>query len=475
MADEDPDNEKRANGISYVLFYVVLFFAYWFGSRQFDKDGDGDFDPDDVQAYLAEKGFLSRKKAPQGKGDKASKRSQPRAKEKQTTNQEVGDAAEGATADGKDVAEGDSPENGAKMGGSISFFDRDGDGDVDLTDMLESKVEGGMAQEDTILKEMQQGRLIPWFIIFECLAVLLLWLSFALKTSSEKGSDPLNLKAGLDDLAESMTDLRLSGPNCEDYRPQAWRWWTYQFTHVGASHALMNCFLAIMLGVPLEGAHGHIRLIIMFNIGVFGGACMHFVNDAHTVVVGCSGGCYALIGIHIGDLVMNWSQKKYRIPTLVFLAILVGMDVGSYLLSMSSEHSSHSAHMGGGIAGVIIGCIVCKNLKSAWYEKYVVAVLAVVGIALTGLCMAWLFIAEAGPLNFWEFQAGETGWCWWRQVWNPEIDEVKWSCVRCGTLDCIDKVKEQLYLKNVSLEVCDNSPSGYLELPTLFATDPRRR
>ena len=31
-------------------FPQVLFFAFWFGSARFDMDGDGDFDPEDVQA-----------------------------------------------------------------------------------------------------------------------------------------------------------------------------------------------------------------------------------------------------------------------------------------------------------------------------------------------------------------------------------------------------------------------------------------
>merc|ERR1719401_546484 len=113
-------------------------------------------------------------------------------------------------------------------------------------------------------------------------------------------------------MAPGWTDLRLAGSACEDYRPQAWRWLTYQFTHGGALHALMNAFMLAMLGVPLEGLHGHLRILLMFNCGVLGGAASHVINDAHRPLVGCSGGVYALIGVHVAELAMNWSEKRFR-------------------------------------------------------------------------------------------------------------------------------------------------------------------
>jgi len=163
----------------------------------------------------------------------------------------------------------------------------------------------------------------------------------------------------LDSFAPEMTDLRLAGPECQDYRAQVWRWLTYQFTHVGASHVLMNVFLNIVLGIPLEGMHKWWRLAIMFNFGVFGGACCYFVTDAHTPVVGCSGGCYALIGIHIADQVMNWRQKRFRIPVIAMLFLLVGIDVLTYAMSTDDGSKSHAAHVGGAIAGLIIGVLAC--------------------------------------------------------------------------------------------------------------------
>jgi len=301
------------------------------------------------------------------------------------------------------------------------------------------------------LIEKQQ---VPWFITLECLVCFGLWFFFAIKGGVNSDADPLQIKAGLDNIAPEMTDLRWAGPNCEDYRVQPWRWLSYQFTHVGAMHVLMNIFLCMMLGIPLEGLHGALRMVLMFNVGVLGGSFFYFLTDGHTAVVGCSGGCYALIGIHVADLIMNWKQKKFRLPTLVFLFLLVAVDVFSYAMSLSSENASHAAHIGGGIAGVIIGVLICKNLKMYRHEKVLMVILFFLGLGLAAFSLYWIFSAETGPLNMIEKSEGQTGYCWVRQVYLPSVDETQWLCVRCGTTKCIEEWSAQKYLETVSLLVC---------------------
>merc|ERR1719401_2441905 len=144
----------------------------------------------------------------------------------------------------------------------------------------------------------------------------------------------------------------------------------------------MNVILNTVLGVPLEGLHGFRRMLLMYNIGVFGGALCYFVNDSHTTVVGMSGGCYALIGMHLADLTMNWAQKKFRKPILLFLVILVGIDFLSSFLALSSENSSHSAHLGGAIAGCMIGILIGKNLKVKCWERILQGFVLFLGVGL---------------------------------------------------------------------------------------------
>merc|ERR1711972_546199 len=118
-----------------------------------------------------------------------------------------------------------------------------------------------------------------------------------------------------DSIWPGMTDLRITDEtDCADYRAQAYRWFTYQFSHVGLGHVCMSVFLNLVIGLPLNGFHGNLRMLFMYNIGVLGGACGWMVCDLHAATVGMSGGCYALIGISLADLCMNWHEKKFRKP-----------------------------------------------------------------------------------------------------------------------------------------------------------------
>merc|ERR1740130_1595199 len=100
----------------------------------------------------------------------------------------------------------------------------------------------------------------------------------------------------------------------------------------------------------------------MFNAGVFGGACNCLLCDSHSPVIGMSGGCYALLGMILADLIINWKQKKFRTATLVFLSVLAWMDFVTAWMSTESG-KSNTAHLGGYIAGTIMGILIGENLK----------------------------------------------------------------------------------------------------------------
>lgn len=403
---------------TYLVYYTLLFFAHWFGVQRFDVDGDGDFDPEDVEAYFIDKSHAMRnfRRSAQAASRKDAKTSSMR-----------------------QVAASSQTSVASRARGNF--------------DNICSKTDGE-AEEDIMVTNLFEKQRLPWFIIIESFLVFGLWVVFAILRSQETGKDPLLLQAGLDSISVGTTDLRISDTNCRDYRTEIWRWWTYQFTHIGAMHALMNVFLNFVLGVPLEGIHGHLRMFLMYNFGVFGGACCYFATDAHATVVGCSGGCYALIGIHVADLIMNWSQKKFRVPMLFFIIVLAVGDALSHFLSLSAERASHSVHLGGVSAGLVIGCLIGKNLKVLRCEKVLMAILGVVGGTLITFCLTWLFVQQGGPRSIWEAMAGESGWCWVRQIFSTKVNPLRYECIRCGTQACIDEWSALGNISRVSLKAC---------------------
>mmetsp|Transcript_36763 Transcript_36763/g.104651 ORF Transcript_36763/g.104651 Transcript_36763/m.104651 type:complete len:455 (+) Transcript_36763:75-1439(+) len=326
------------------------------------------------------------------------------------------------------------------VGRWLGMEEEDDEGAVDVFAFMKSRV-SGVAMEMVALKKLVKGRIYPVFVLIECSVCLGLWLTFALLESGQGDTDFVNTKAGLDSIWETWTDLRFWGRECQDFRPQVWRWFTYQFTHDGIMHVLLNCFLVVVLGIPLEGMHGHVRMLYMFNVGVFGGACCSMVLDTHTVVVGCSGGCYALIGIHLADLILNWSQKKFRLPTLLLVVILIFVGLLSAWTSLSPEGTSHTAHLGGGIAGLFVGLTIVRNIKVEHCERYIIATCWVLSIASAIFCLSWLFAQDGGPRTTLEALAGEKGWCWYAQMLDSSLKPAQWRCVRCGSTECVRSFK----------------------------------
>jgi len=255
-----------------------------------------------------------------------------------------------------------------------------------------------------------------------------------------------NNKAGLDTISPGWSDLRLFGDSCEDLRFQCWRWFTYQFTHFDVSHVTMNCLMNVMLGIPLEGLHGSLRMLVMFNAGVLGGALAYMVHDAHTAVSGMSGGCYALIGMHLADLTINWSQNKFRKPTAALLLVLIGVELLTYGFGKGS--TSHAAHFGGFAAGWLIGLLIGRNLVIKRYEVVLQGLSLVVGIGLILLSSIWMSTKEA-PQNVYE----GSGWCWARQVFLKQSDA--WACVRCADRACVDRWSAQEDVRTVSVAACE--------------------
>jgi len=331
-------------------------------------------------------------------------------------------------------------------------LDSNHDGKVDMKDVFESYVAERYRHETSF--EVQR---VPTFVILQCSTAGLLWLIFAAKQSAEgRGSFWMQI-AGLDGFSEGWSVLRLDN-ECEDLRLEIWRWLTYQFTHRGYWHVLMNIVITLLLGPALEGLHGTLRMAVMFNAGVFGAACAFFVGDAHTATVGMSGGCYALMGMRLADLILNWEQRKFRKPILLMLIALVAVDVMAYVIGDEDDaeaSASHSAHVGGAIAGVIVGVALGKNIAFTGIERYAATTALLIGAIASLFCVLWLAL-HPEPQNLWEADA----WCWARQVYNKDKYGPNWVCVACQSQACIDTYLQEKYVQKVAAKVCDDNWYG---------------
>lgn len=451
-AQPDKDQEVKIKLHHKAVYYFIMFFAHWFGQGRFlDFDGDDDFDPEDVAMVAKDPSVLlkhfTRTKSNLSKAPSTTSKSGSMT----TKSQSSGSApAEPATAAGAD-------DQGAQQADDGNALDRNHDGQVNLLDLLESdvdKVQGlhSQGEEMQVLEAYRSGQQKPVFVAIQSILTFVAWFILAIITD---GGDFLNAKAGLASFDEELFDLRVT-TDCEDNRFQVWRWFTYQWTHIGISHVAMNTLLLILFGIPLEGVHGSLKLCLMFNIGVLGGACCTFLSDVSSPVVGMSGGDYALMGMTLADLVMNWHQKKFRKPTAFLVITLAALDMLVYN-SGSKENTSHSGHFGGYVAGTLIGMVAGHNYAWSGFERKLQVTAFVIGAICFVFCVTWSW-AQWPPRTLWtpEDQIG----CWIRAVWDPTMYNTNdWVCVRCSDDACINSYASMQYIEEVSADWCNDNPA----------------
>lgn len=346
----------------------------------------------------------------------------------------------------------------AKFGDSDDDDDEEG-GEVwtGVTNLISSKVEGE-AFTDVIL----ESEIFPFFILSQTAVALLLWM-ITVQMEAPPGEEKTswtNSLGGLERFWPGQTDLQLQD-NCDDYRGHVWRWLTYQYSHVGITHIGSNCALNLILGVPLELLHGSWKACLMYNIGVLGGALAYFAGDARNAVVGMSGGCYSLIGLHLAYTIINWAQRRYRKVVVFSLILLVAVDMSLALgvLDRSGRAKpSNSAHLGGAIAGLVMGIVLGENLRVKPWEVTLKWVMLALGIILATFCLAWGMIWVPAPIH-----DSADRFCWYSKVYNATLwtsgTETYWRCVRCADQACIDRWSLQEWTATTTRELC--STVGY--------------
>lgn len=349
------------------------------------------------------------------------------------------------------------------------FFDANGNGKLDPWDLpgaalgmqvagdrdAESGAQADGSAAGSGAQDPVQMQKLPLFVILQTTAVLGPWIIEIFKQMGGAGGDRglLDMKVGFESLFPGSTDLLLT-KDCEDYRGEFWRWITYQWTHVGITHVLTNTLLNVTVGIALEGFHGTWITALIFNVGVFGGAMIYRVVDAHDSVVGMSGGCYALLGMFLATTLMNWNQMKYPRMRLFYAVLIAAVDLLQASLVAPEEDNSvpsYSVHFGGYITGLILGITQGRNLVLEEWERTIRWIAMGIGFVLFIFCFSWGLVWA--PRNIFESE----GWCWARQVNSIQLfGDESWHCVKCASEDCVNFYEALYYVSQVSVSLCDD-------------------
>ncbi|XP_070492524.1 rhomboid-related protein 2 isoform X3 [Chironomus tepperi] len=174
-------------------------------------------------------------------------------------------------------------------------------------------------------------------------------------------------------------------------REEAWRFVTYMFVHVGVMHILMNLIVQLFLGTALELVHCWWRVALVYLSGVLAGSMGTSIANPRIYLAGASGGVYALITAHIATIIMNWQEMEYAFLQLFVFLVFCGTDIGFSVyrhITDPFDRVGYMAHLCGGIAGLLVGIGVLRNLNVRPYEKKLwwIAITLYSALMISGIC-----------------------------------------------------------------------------------------
>lgn len=87
---------------------------------------------------------------------------------------------------------------------------------------------------------------------------------------------------------------------------------------------------------------------------------------------------------------------EFAVPRLIFLVVLLGTDLGVALYNRygntgidSTSRVSYVAHIGGFVAGLLMGIVVLRNFKTKGWERVVWWIALIGFLLLVTLCVLW--------------------------------------------------------------------------------------
>jgi rhomboid protease GluP len=135
------------------------------------------------------------------------------------------------------------------------------------------------------------------------------------------------------------------------------------FLHGSTMHFIMNTFFGIaILGIALEKLIGSIKYAIVYFVsGLTSSLLIYFVNNHAGFTVGASGAIYGVLGVFLFIIlfmkeILYESERQY----------LVGLIIINAVATFIFPNVSRLGHIGGLIAGFILGFIFLFN---RWRRK----------------------------------------------------------------------------------------------------------
>jgi membrane associated rhomboid family serine protease len=151
---------------------------------------------------------------------------------------------------------------------------------------------------------------------------------------------------------------------------QLWTLLTHMYMHGGVMHLIGNMYFLYIIGDNLEDTLGHTKFFAYYTLCGFAAAIFQIIPDPSSSIpmVGASGAIAGLFGMYLlwfrhASLTLMIIVYQKKVSPMIFFAIwLLFNFVGIYSAEQGDAGVAYWAHIGGFIAGIIIGLAIKKQV-----------------------------------------------------------------------------------------------------------------
>lgn len=160
---------------------------------------------------------------------------------------------------------------------------------------------------------------------------------------------------GGDFLVTNYDVLRLCGQYNFAVIVQGWYWqlFTAMFVHVNLSHLILNMFFLLIFGLRSENLFKGIEFPLIYLVSGLSGNMLTLLLPLYTVSAGASGAIFGIFGANVIYMRITSGMPIFTALTYSLL----------FLILSASEGVNLFAHLGGLIAGLLIGYLLAANRK----------------------------------------------------------------------------------------------------------------
>jgi len=154
---------------------------------------------------------------------------------------------------------------------------------------------------------------------------------------------------------------------------QLWTLITHMYMHGGIMHIIGNMYFLYIIGDNLEDVLGRGKFILYYTICGLAAAAAQIIADPSSPIpmVGASGAIAGLFGMYLlwfrhASLTLMIIVYQKKVSPMIFFAVWLAFNIlGLYLAQQGGGGVAYWAHIGGFIAGLIIGLSLKQKIFTA--------------------------------------------------------------------------------------------------------------